>query len=335
MGWDIGHDPQGPLTLTTSDTGALTVWCGTSCRDLGWWYRRDLGRQPAAPGLLRGGGADHSGRSGRPSHLSTGAPLRALRAGRSRRHRAAERSAAPSWDRICQERDRPRGTRNQPGHPGERDNPRVRRARCRHRGRPRTGGNGGFDRHRVDGQGFHLLLTRRSRRAGRGLGYVRRWPRGRQRGGHAHQVPRRAARVLLPGRLVLSRTRHPRPGGSDLCDAARRSLYQARGLLPAGGDAVGEGHRPGDRVQHRGGGRGEGTSRRLRRSRGRLRPGCRRSTARWGSLCRPVAGSGRRVELHPHGRAHAAVQGCTERLRDRRRRQRPGLEGRIGHALRR
>ena len=35
--------------------------------------------------------------------------------------------------------------------------------------------------------------------AGRSPGHLRRRPPGRQRGGHAHQVPRRPARVLLPG----------------------------------------------------------------------------------------------------------------------------------------
>ena len=41
---------------------------------------------------------------------------------------------------------------------------------------------------------------------------LRRRPAGRERGRHADQVPGRAARVLLPRRLVLPRARHPRPG---------------------------------------------------------------------------------------------------------------------------
>ena len=58
-------------------------------------------------------------------------------------------------------------------------------------------------------QGLHLLLTRGSRSTGSGAGHLRRRPAGRQRRGHAHQVPGRPARVLLPGRLVLPRARHP------------------------------------------------------------------------------------------------------------------------------
>ena len=48
-----------------------------------------------------------------------------------------------------------------------------------------------------------------------GAGDLRRGPARRERGRHADQVPGRAARVLLPGRLVLPRARHPRPGRSS------------------------------------------------------------------------------------------------------------------------
>ena len=45
-------------------------------------------------------------------------------------------------------------------------------------------------------------------------------------------------------------------------------------------------------------------------------------------------GPRRRARLRPDRRAHPAVQGRAERLRHRRRRQRPGVEGRLGHPLR-
>ena len=49
---------------------------------------------------------------------------------------------------------------------------------------------------------------------------------------------------------------------------------------------------------------------------------------------RPLARPRRRARLRAHRRAHAPVQVGAERLRDRRRRQRAGLEGRFGHPLR-
>ena len=56
--------------------------------------------------------------------------------------------------------------------------------------------------------------------------------------------------------------------------------------------------------------------------------------ARRRRLRRPVARARRRAELRADRRAHAAVQGRAEHLRDRRRRERPGVEGRVGDALR-
>ena len=49
---------------------------------------------------------------------------------------------------------------------------------------------------------------------GGGAGDLRRRPARGQRGRHADQVPGGAAGVLLPGRLVLPRAGHPRPGRS-------------------------------------------------------------------------------------------------------------------------
>ena len=63
--------------------------------------------------------------------------------------------------------------------------------------------------------------------AARGAAALRRRPARGQRGRHADQVPGRAAGVLLPGRLVLPRARHPRRRRADLRDAARRRVHQA------------------------------------------------------------------------------------------------------------
>ena len=65
-----------------------------------------------------------------------------------------------------------------------------------------------------------------------GAGAVRRRADRRQRRRHADQVPGRAARVLLPRRLVLPRARHPRPGRAHLRHPARRRVHQGR-LQPA------------------------------------------------------------------------------------------------------
>ena len=48
-------------------------------------------------------------------------------------------------------------------------------------------------------------------------------------------MPGGAVGVLLPGRLVLPPARHPRPGGADVCDPARRCLHQAGGGRRLGG----------------------------------------------------------------------------------------------------
>ena len=77
---------------------------------------------------------------------------------------------------------------------------------------PGSRGDRGSARARVDERRLHVLHAGRRRRARRGARDVRPRAAGGQRGRHADQVPGRAARVLLPGRLVLHRTRYPRPG---------------------------------------------------------------------------------------------------------------------------
>ena len=66
-----------------------------------------------------------------------------------------------------------------------------------------------------------------------------------------------------------------------------------------------------------------------------VRPGGGRAAPRWRRLRRPVTWPRRRAELRADRRAHAAVQGRRQRLRDRRRGERPGVEGRVGDPLRR
>ena len=65
-----------------------------------------------------------------------------------------------------------------------------------------------------------------------------------------------------------------------------------------------------------------------------VRPRRRRAAPRRRRLRRPLTGPRRRARLRADRRAHAAVQGRAQHLRDRRRRQRPRLEGRLGHPLR-
>ncbi len=91
-----------------------------------------------------------------------------------------------------------------------------------------------------------------------------------------------------------------------------------------------QGHRARDRVQHR--------------ARSTAPPGgwspttAARSASTWRWWCRCTAGrirrafarARRRARLHPDRRAHPAVQGRSQHLRHRRRRRRPGLEGRLG-----
>ena len=112
------------------------------------------------------------------------------------------------------------------------------------------------------------------------------------------------ARVLLPGRLVLPRARHPRPRRADLRHAARRRVHQAGGVRDAGRDARREGDRARHRVQHRRGRRSGRSPRLLRRTGGRLRPRRRGAAPRRRRLRRPLAGARRRARLRPDRRAH-------------------------------
>ena len=95
-----------------------------------------------------------------------------------------------------------------------------------------------------------------------------------------------------------------------------------------------QGHRARHRVQHRRG-------RRRRRPAAAATTAARcRSTWRWSSRCTaaPSTSAARPASatswIRAHRRAHPAVEGRAERLRDRRRRQRAGVEGRVGHPLR-
>ena len=88
---------------------------------------------------------------------------------------------------------------------------------------------------------------------------------GRARGErrrHADQVPGRAARVLLPRRLVLPRARHPRRVELTYVDAARRRVHEADRVEDARRSARREGRRARHRVQHRRGRRGRAAARR-------------------------------------------------------------------------
>ena len=165
---------------------------------------------------------------------------------------------------------------------------------------------------------------------------VRGWPARGQRGRHAHQVPGGAARVLLPGRLVLPRARHPRPGRAHLCHArstarspSRRRRRTLGGMLEERGiELVTEfntGEVDGD------GGRLD----RLRRARGALRPGRGRPGPQRRRLRRTLTRAGRRPRLRrpptstrcsPRRRRTIFAIGDAANL--------PASEGRVGHPLR-
>ena len=171
---------------------------------------------------------------------------------------------------------------------------------------------------------------------GAALATFDRRPAGRERGRHADQVPGRSARVLLPGRLVLHRARHPRPG--------RRSPTPPRSTAPSPS--------PSPPASSAGCSPNAASSWSPSSTPARSTAPAVASSATTGArspstspsviplhggadLRRPVPGPGRRARLRPHRRAHPAGQGGTEHLRHRRRRERPRLQGRLGHPLRR
>ncbi len=159
--------------------------------------------------------------------------------------------STPERHRVHRVRHRPGGSHQRHGVPRERPRAPLRRARHRHRRSAGARRDRGPHRPRLEREGLHVLRHHRRHRPRDGARRVRGRRPGRQRRRHADQVPRRPAGVLLPGRLVLHRARHPRQGADHLRDTARRRVHQAGRLGHAVGAAGGEGHRPGHRVQHR------------------------------------------------------------------------------------
>ena len=80
---------------------------------------------------------------------------------------------------------------------------------------------------RLVGDGAHLLRARARDRPSRGFAAFRRRPPRRRHRRHADQVPGRAHRALVPGRLVAERAWPPRAHRAHPRDAARRLLHQA------------------------------------------------------------------------------------------------------------
>ena len=232
--------------------------------------------------------------------------------------------------------DRPRRPgRANGGAPGRRSRLALRRAGRRHRRPADPGGDRRAHRAGLDGEGLHLLHARRRGRPRRRAGAVRRRPARGQRGRHADQVPGRAAGVLLPGRLVLHRARHPRPGPADLRHPARRRVHQARRRRQLGGMLADKGI---ELVTEFNTGEVDGAGGRLVAYDGREVPfdlavviPLHGGAAYVEPLARAWATSSTSCPTDPHtlqSRARA------EHVRDRRRRRRPRLQGRLGDPLR-
>ena len=178
---------------------------------------------------------------------------------------------------------------------------------------------------------FTFYTPRAPRACARTGSRFRRRPRRRQRRRHADQVSGRAARVLLPRRLVLPRARHPRPTSSITYVTPLDGAF----TKPVAAATLGGHARP----------------RRASSSSPSSTPA--RSTARAASSFRTTAarspfdlavvvplhggaayvgrspGLGDELNFVPDRRAHAAVEGRAEHLRDRRRGERAGVEGRV------
>ena len=277
---------------------------------------------------------DHRRRPGRPPRLPTRPALRPVRPRRPRRHRAAPAAPAAQGRGLPSGRRRSRRHRGRAGAPRRRCRAALRRARRGHR-RPalpeETEGLTGpgwnekvFTFYDLPGAtALHQALEALRRRS----------PRAERRR-HADQVPGRPARVRLPRRLVLPGAGHPRQGRADLRHPPRRRLHQADGGPHPRRHARREGRRAGDRVQHRRGRRRGRPARLLRRARGPVRPRRGDPPPRRRRVRRPLPGPRRRARLRADRPAHPAVEGAAEHLRHRRRHQRAGVEGRVGHPLR-
>ena len=164
---------------------------------------------------------------------------------------------------------------------------------------------------------------------------VRRRPGRRQRRRHADQVPGRAARVLLPGRLVLPRARHPRPGRAHLRHPARRRVHQADGVerRSAGCSTSAASSWSPSSTPARSTARAAGSSATTSARSPSTSPSSSRCTAaRPTSADSPGLGDALDFVLTDPHTLQSEV--APEHLRHRRRRQPARLEGRLGHPLR-
>ena len=216
---------------------------------------------------------DHRRRPGRPPRLPARPAVRALRPGRPRGHRPPPRAPAARGIAFHQSGIEHVDIETEQVHLDDGTELPYDVLVVATGARLHARGDRGPDGPGMEREGLHLLrpargpppcTTRSSELRGR--------PGRAQRGRHADQVPGRAARVLLPRRLVLPRAGHPGPGRDHLRHTARRRLHQAHGLQGPRRHAGREGHRAGDRVQHRRGRRRGWPAHLLRRARGPLRP---------------------------------------------------------------
>ncbi len=132
-----------------------------------------------------------------------------------------------------------------------RDHTQLRRARHRHGHRYPPRGDPGPRRARVAPVDVRLLQPRRRARARETSADVAGRTAGSECRGESHKVPRRASRVHHAGRLVLSRARDPRPGGTHLRDPSTGCLHQAHRLQVSGRHPGGQGHQGRARVPGR------------------------------------------------------------------------------------
>ena len=210
------------------------------------------GREPATQAIRRQGG-DRGRRPRRPPRLPAGVPVRAIRPCRPSQAGSLPPCPASAGRHVTHRGGRAHRHRSQqrPPHGWQRDA--LRRARGRDGRRPPPGGDRGADRPGMAGEDLHLLHARRRDAAARRPPGVRPRPAGGEHGRPARQVPGRPAGVLLPGRLVLQATRHPRASRHHLRHVARRRVHQGDLQPGAVRTAARQGHRSDDRVQHRSG----------------------------------------------------------------------------------
>ncbi len=161
----------------------------------------------------------------------------------------------------------------------------------------------------------------------------RRGPSGRPHQRDADQVSGGAVGVRVPrGRLLLEAAPAPQ-GRHHLRDAARRRVHQACRQRSARRSAARPQHPGRRRLRgrvHRQRSVGAG---RLRRPRGRLRP-ARDRAPEHGCRVRQQVRVGRRHGIRARRQAHVALHAVRQRLRHRRRRERPDVEGRRRRPLR-